>query len=403
MERITGRAIEQSGDTELEGSSWNNPGEFPEFTGDGPKSNIEKLQKLLDRTEFVELRKDPVSFNDFLQQTSKTDLYRYLQHINQSLREGTTAGRGFHKDRMFVGGMISPRHDTQMQVLDNVIDAMPKIDNDKYRSALAYYQLNSLHLFSDANGRTSRTVYAMLRQSDFDLREVMDYITHVDNRSQSDNGGNKVSEFEKQNGLTSPQEFTQYSMLELLKSMQRQDDSEFGEELEPISRIMEHLLTQDPGRRANIVTVIGASIGYEAGKELYALKNNPSYQELSDDERQRFNYALCDNNALVSVAGLAMLKLHQEKGDLQQFLANNVRQNSVLGGLPQCLINIDPDDEEYFGGCECKNWSTADMVKYTTIAEEIKQQQLEMGTDIFANPELHKNSSGEKIADILAK
>lgn len=83
------------------------------------------------------------------------------------------------------------------------------------------------------------------------------------------------------------------------------------------------------------------------GKELYALKNNTAYQELNDDEKQRFNYALCDNNALVSVAGLAMLKFHQEKGDLHMFLAEHIKQNSALGGLNQCLINIDPDDEEF--------------------------------------------------------
>lgn len=43
------------------------------------------------------------------------------------------------------------------------------------------------------------------------------------------------------------------------------------------------------------------------------------------------------------------------------------------------------------------------MIRYTTIAEEIKKRQLKTGIDIFANPDLHKNSSGEKIADILAK
>ncbi len=309
----------------------------------------------------------------------------------------------FHDGRMFVGGMISPNRDTQIEILDKTIDAVTTINDDKYRSALAYYQLNSLHLFPDANGRTSRAVYTILRQPDFDLEKHADYFTHANNQSQSDSGDSKVSEFEKLNGLTSPQEFTQYSMLELLKTMQEEGGSKFGEELDSISQIMEYLLTQDPKRRANIVTVVGASAGSEAVKELYSLKNNPTYQELNDDEKQRFNYALCDNNALVSVAGLAMLKFHQEKGDLLQFLTEHTKQNPALGNLSQCIINIDPDDEEYFGGCECKDWSAEDMKKYATFAEEIKKQQLEMGIDVFVNPELHTNSSGEKMADILAK
>ncbi len=64
----------------------------------------------------------------------------------------------FHDGRMFVGGMISPNRDTQIEILDKTIDAVATINDDKYRSALAYYQLNSLHLFPDANGRTSRAV-----------------------------------------------------------------------------------------------------------------------------------------------------------------------------------------------------------------------------------------------------
>lgn len=187
------------------------------------------------------------------------------------MREAPAAERGFYEDRMFVGGMISPIHDTQMEVLDNTIDAVTGMD-DKYSAALAYYQLNSLHLFPDANGRTSRAVYIMLRRPDFNLEKSEGYITHTDNRSQRDSGGNKVSEFEKLNGLTSPQEFTQYSMLELFKTIQKEDGTEFNEELEPISQTMEYLLAQTPRRRANIITVIGAGTGSEAGERVVCLK-----------------------------------------------------------------------------------------------------------------------------------
>lgn len=403
MERCVNKA-EQHDDIDLspEGSSWNNPGDFPEFVGNKVRSNIEKLQKLLNRTGLTELRKDPDKFNRFLTESSKPDLHRYLQHINQNLREATIVERGFHDDRMFVGGMISPNRNTQLEVLDETIDAISQMTEDKYRSALAYYQINSLHLFPDANGRTSRTIYAILRQPDFDLEANADFVTHTDNRSQSDSGGKKTSEFEESNGLKPPQEFTQYAMLELLKTMKK-ENSELGGELEPISQTMEYLLAQDPRRRANIVTVIGSGTGSEVGQELHALKDNLAYQELSDEDRRRFNYALCDNNTLVSVAGLAMLQFHQERGDLQQFLETNVKSSSVLSGLNQCLINIDPDDEDYFGSCECKNWSTNDMMRYTAIAEGIKKRQLEHGIDIFVNPDLHKVDSGEKVADILAK
>lgn len=403
MERRANDLGEHSGVNQLsDENSWSNPGDFPEFAGDKPMSNVEKLQRLFDRSGFCELRGDQDQFNQFLEKSDKSDLHRYLQHINQSLREATVAERGFHDGRMFVGGMISPDRNVQIDILDDSIDAISQMSDDKNRSALAYYQLNSLHLFSDANGRTSRAVYTILHQPKFDLEANADFITHANNRSQSDSGGEKTSEFENLNGLSAPQEYGQYSMLELLKTMQK-ESPELGEELEPISQTMDFLLSQDPRRRANIVSVVGAGTGSEVGKELHSFKNNPAYQKLSDDDKRRFNYALCDNNSLVSVAGLAMLRLHQEKGDLQQFLEKSVRPNPALGGLNQCLINVDPEDEEYFGNNECKNWSVEDMMRYTVIAEGIKKQQLEVGIDIFANPDLHKTNSGEMIADILAK
>lgn len=403
MERYTNASGEHDRANLLpDGNSWSNPGNFPEFAGDKPVSNVEKLQRLLDRSGFSELRRDQDQFNQFLEKSNKSDLRRYLQHINQSLREATVAERGFHDGRMFVGGMISPNRNTQLEVLDDTIDAISKIPDDKYRAALAYYQINSLHIFPDANGRTSRAVHIMLRQPDFDLKANADFITHANNRSQSDSGGKKTFEFEKMNGLLSPQEFAQYSMLELIKSMQ-EEDSWLGEELKPISQTMEYLLAQNPRRRANIVTIVGAEAGSEVGDMLYALRNNSAYQELSNDDRRRFNYALCDNNSLVSIAGLAMIKFHQEKGDLQQFLETNVKSNPALGGLGQCIINIDPEEKEYFERCECENWSANDMMRYTVIAEDLKKNQLEMGINIFTAPDLHKVGPGEKVVEILSR
>lgn len=60
-EKVGSGIIERSNDVDLkpEGTDWSNPGDFPDFTDDKPKSNIEKLQGLLDRVEFMELRKDP--------------------------------------------------------------------------------------------------------------------------------------------------------------------------------------------------------------------------------------------------------------------------------------------------------------------------------------------------------
>ncbi len=386
-------------DTPHGGSSWSNPGEFPEFAGDKPKlSNIQKLQNLLDRTGFSELRKDPDEFNAFLKNTDKQDLHRYLQHINQNLREATVQERGFHDGRMFVAELISPDRAVQTEVINETIDAIADIKDDKYRAALAYYQTNLLHLFPDANGRTSRTLYTILRRPDFNLKDSEEYITHSNNKSQSENSGRKTSQFENLNGLSYPKEFTQYSMLETIKSIEK-EDAEFGTSLEPFRRSFEMLMGQEPRNRANVAIVMGA----EASDDLYSLRKNPAYQALSDQDRERFNCAICDNSAMISVAGLAMLEFHHEKGDLQTFLQKYTKELPRYSGFSRCVANIDSDDEDFFGGCECQDWSAEELLRYTDIAENIKKRQLETGIDIFLHPELHTTQSGEKIADVLAR
>lgn len=91
-----------------EGSSWQNPGEFPEFAGKQQKTNVDRLQALLDRVGFSELKKDDEKFKNFLETTDKQDMHRYLSHINQKLREVSPKERGFHDGRMVVADLISP-------------------------------------------------------------------------------------------------------------------------------------------------------------------------------------------------------------------------------------------------------------------------------------------------------
>ena len=89
-----------------EESSWQNPGEFPDYIGSQPKTNVDRLQELLDKVGFNDLRKDNERFRKFLKTTDKQDMHKYISHINQSLREISPKERGFHKGRMAAGELI---------------------------------------------------------------------------------------------------------------------------------------------------------------------------------------------------------------------------------------------------------------------------------------------------------
>lgn len=172
--------IETAGSETPEGISWQNPGEFPEFVEKQQKTNIDKLQALLDRVGFSELKKDDEKFKNFLETTDKQGLHRYLTHINQKLREVSPKERGFHDGRMIVANLISPNRETQTRVLDYEIDALAQIDNPRYRATSAYYIINNLHMFPDGNGRTSRAIFELLDSPKANILGQQQFFSHED-------------------------------------------------------------------------------------------------------------------------------------------------------------------------------------------------------------------------------
>ncbi|MCL2382756.1 MAG: Fic family protein [Oscillospiraceae bacterium] len=79
---------------------------------------------------------------------------------------------------MYVGGLISPSKEIQMRIAEKGLETLPKIDDDKARAALAYYLINLLHMYSDGNGRTSRLIYEILNNPEFDIPSKSEQYTH---------------------------------------------------------------------------------------------------------------------------------------------------------------------------------------------------------------------------------
>lgn len=388
--------IEAAGSEAPERISWQNPGEFPEFVGKQQKTNIDKLQALLDRVGFSELKKDDEKFKNFLETTDKQDLHRYLTHINQKLREVSPKERGFHDGRMVVAELISPNRETQTRILDYEIDALAQIDNPRYRATSAYYIINDLHMFPDGNGRTSRAIFELLDNPEANILGQQQFFSHEDNKAQHSAAEHGAYEFQETKNIVRVQDFNQLTMLGYLEKIDSANND--GNIISELKDSLEVRIKEGGG---NIFKVYGGLQNYTPGDTaIPALKNNTGFNSLDDEDKDRVCYAFRDDLSRVSVSGLAMLKFYQEKGQQDEFLERTKKKNSYFN-YDTWMINIDPDPEEkeFFGHCECENWNKEDFLHYAELAESIKEQVLKTSIDIFVNPDDYK-FSGKNIAEI---
>ena len=379
-----------------EGSSWQNPGEFPKFAGKQQKTNVDRLQALLDRVGFSELKKDDERFKSFIETTDKQDMHRYLSYINQKLREISPKERGFHDGRMVVAELISPNRETQTRVLDYEIDALAQMDNSRYRATSAYYMINDLHMFPDGNGRTSRAVFELLDSPEANISEQQQFFSHENNRDKLSAAKHGAYEFQETKNIIRTQDFNQLAMLGYLEKIG--SDIEGNDIISELRGSLEARIKENGG---NILRVYGGVQDYSPGDiTIPALKNNEGFSSLDDEDKDRVCCALGDSLSLVSVSGLAMLKFYQEKDQQKEFLERTKKKNSYFD-YDTWMINIDPDPEEkkFFGHCECEDWSKEDFLHYAELAESIKEQVLKTSIDIFVNPDDYKFSD-KNIAEV---
>ena len=374
-----------------EGSSWQNPGEFPKFAGKQQKTNVDRLQALLDRVGFSELKKDDERFRSFIETTDKQDMHRYLSYINQKLREISPKERGFHDGRMVVAELISPNRETQTRVLDYEIDALAQIDNLRYRATSAYYIINDLHMFPDGNGRTSRAVFELLDSPEANISEQQQFFSHEDNRDQLSAAEHGAYEFQETKNIIRTQDFNQLAMLGYLEKIS--SDNEGNDIISELRDSLEARIKENGG---NIITILGAGTAQEAG--IPALNNNAEFNSLEEEEQRRVKYAFKDSGIRVSISGLAMLKFYQERNQQDEFLERTKKKNSFWN-YDTWFINIDPAEKEFFGHCECEDWSKEDFLHYAELAESIKEQVLKTSIDIFVNPDDYKFSD-KNIAEV---
>ena len=132
------------------------------------RSNGEKAQRLMELSKITELRQNEEAFDNRIQELNRDGAYKYLMTLNGILRGVDRSERGV-RSNIQVGEHMAPSRKVQGIILNDITESLKGIKDNHYRATLAYYTVNNLHLFADGNGRTSRAVYEIFDNPNFNL------------------------------------------------------------------------------------------------------------------------------------------------------------------------------------------------------------------------------------------
>ena len=161
------------------------------------RSNGEKAQRLMELSKVAELRQNEEAFDNKIQELNRDGAYKYLMTLNGILRGVGRSERGV-RNNVQVGEHMAPSRKVQGAILNDTTEALKGIKDNHYRAALSYYTVNNLHLFADGNGRTSRAVYEIFDNPNFNLYSE-DFVHKTDSVHES--GGHE--KFEREHGIQS--------------------------------------------------------------------------------------------------------------------------------------------------------------------------------------------------------
>ncbi len=333
----------------------------------------EKAQRILELTKVVESRKDEAAFEEMIQDMNGEGAYKYLTLLNGVLRGASRSERGAQTG-VRVGEHMAPSRDVQSAMLNETVAAMKGISDNHYRATLAYYTVNNMHLFGDGNGRTSRAVYEIFDNPDFDLGGDA-FMHKTDSSGESGSHG----AFEVEHGIRSASEA--YWIAGKLTAQALAKNGTIDE--------------RAAGKFANIAIAFGDD------PDIYLTED--AEQALSPQEKRSVNAAFHDGDiALVSLARVLMLK-----GTSKSVMDESER--TTPDGRKFLSVEVektDLDDSSKANEAAARTfagWTADDYRMFLRSFKSVQLANQRMMIDIFKNPQNHKVNEDLTTADWLSR
>lgn len=121
----------------------------------------EELLLYLEKMGYLDIFSDLDKSEYFFQNLTSEQFKSMVIGLNKKLR-------GFSDDEeclstaMVAGDLVAPTSDIWDQIIDNLVNTLKDLNDNKDRALLIYYSLINLHMFSDGNGRTARVLYDLV-------------------------------------------------------------------------------------------------------------------------------------------------------------------------------------------------------------------------------------------------
>lgn len=337
------------------------------------RSNGEKAQRLMELSKITELRQNEEAFDNRIQELNRDGAYKYLMTLNGILRGVDRSERGV-RSNIQVGEHMAPSRKVQGIILNDITESLKGIKDNHYRATLAYYTVNNLHLFADGNGRTSRAVYEIFDNPNFNLSG--ENFVHKTNSANEVGGHEK---FERAHGIQSTMTAYQLARGILAEKWARND------KIDP--RINE--------MNSRIEIIFGET------PDVYL--TDDAEKNLTPQEKKAINLAFHDGD----VALLSLCRVLKIKGTSDEVISDSIKTNPN-NASKYMAIEVEKKDmdtsapneksHQTFGG-----WTAEDYRIFLEGFQIVQRDSQRTLNDIFSNPESYKRTDGRTWADWLSK
>lgn len=318
---------------------------------------MDKIQQYLNVNNYYDIYANSELFEEFIQNFSSNDVFQIVITLNKLLRN--KVNEDVIADNMIAGELVAPTSDIRNIIVENLLNTLKNMKDNRLRAELVYYTFINLHMFSDGNGRTARLMYGLL---DGKL-ESKEWYIHSDNSMHKYSG-----------------DFCSYK--EML------NESEINQTTNNmLSKVAEAYANKYPLLMNKEIYRTYSSGMHGVSVPIDEIISEDIRSRLTADEKLKISIILGDNENYYSIAGLTMLIITDTNGQLNEWIKRNEENIECLfkNGFGEEFIKYRLSFNLIKSKDLLEKWSIEDWKKVIQIGNELKCKQFNNLNEIYIN------------------